>query len=149
MATRPRSGGPRASSPSAWSSRCSSSPRGSGTSGSPARPSRRAARSRWPPSRRAGHAPGRLRAREDRTDRAQRRVSAHGRRREDRSPYRTRQGGVNRAIHPDPGGTMLLILAAVLLVIAIAGGVIVHPLLFLIAILAIIVFFIDRRGRVV
>jgi hypothetical protein len=76
-------------------------------------------------------------------------VSAHVRRREDRKPYTTRQGGVNPAVHPDPGGTMLLILAAVLLVIAIAGGVIIHPLLFLIAILAIVVFFMDRRGRVV
>jgi hypothetical protein len=76
-------------------------------------------------------------------------VSAHVRRRKDRAPYTTAEGGVNPAVHPDPGGTMLLILAAVLLVIAIAGGVIVHPLLFLIAILAIVVFFMDRRGRVV
>jgi hypothetical protein len=43
---------------------------------------------------------------------------------------------------------MLLILAAVLLIIAIAGGVIIHPILFAIAILAIIVFFIGRRGAV-
>ena len=43
---------------------------------------------------------------------------------------------------------MLLILAAVLLIIAIAGGVIIHPILFAIAILAIIVFFVDRRGAV-
>ncbi len=42
---------------------------------------------------------------------------------------------------------MLLALALVLLVIAIAGGVIVHPLLFLIAILAIVLFFSGgRRG---
>jgi hypothetical protein len=35
---------------------------------------------------------------------------------------------------------VLLVLAIVLLVIAIAGGVVVHPLLFLIAILAILAF---------
>jgi hypothetical protein len=39
---------------------------------------------------------------------------------------------------------MLLVLAAILLVIAIAGGVIIHPLLFLIAILAIVAFFAGR-----
>lgn len=43
---------------------------------------------------------------------------------------------------------MLLALAVVLLVIAIAGGVVVHPLLFLIAILALVVFF-TGRGRTV
>jgi hypothetical protein len=41
---------------------------------------------------------------------------------------------------------MLLILAIVLLVIAIAGGTIVHPLLFAIAILALLLFFSGRRG---
>jgi hypothetical protein len=41
---------------------------------------------------------------------------------------------------------MLLILAVVLLVIAIAGGTIVHPLLFAIAILALLLFFSGRRG---
>lgn len=35
---------------------------------------------------------------------------------------------------------MLLILGVILLVIAIAGGVIIHPLLFLIAILALVAF---------
>lgn len=39
---------------------------------------------------------------------------------------------------------MLLILAIVLLIIAIAGGVIVHPLLFALAIVALILFF---QGR--
>jgi hypothetical protein len=39
-----------------------------------------------------------------------------------------------------------LILAIVLLVIAIAGGAIVHPLLFVLAILALIVFFVGARG---
>ena len=37
-----------------------------------------------------------------------------------------------------------LIIAVILLVIAIAGGVIVHPLLFLLAILAIVAFFAGR-----
>ena len=38
-----------------------------------------------------------------------------------------------------------LIIAVILLVIAIAGGVIVHPLLFLLAILALVAFFAGRR----
>jgi hypothetical protein len=37
-----------------------------------------------------------------------------------------------------------LILGIVLLIIAIAGGVIVHPLLFVIAILALVMFFVGR-----
>lgn len=37
-----------------------------------------------------------------------------------------------------------LILAIVLLIIAIAGGVIVHPLLFALAIVALLVFFVGR-----
>jgi len=41
---------------------------------------------------------------------------------------------------------MLLVLPVVLLIIAIAGGVIIHPLLFLIAILALVAFFSGRRG---
>ena len=41
---------------------------------------------------------------------------------------------------------MLLVLAIVLLVIAIAGGVIVHPLLFLIALLAVLALVGGRRG---
>lgn len=41
---------------------------------------------------------------------------------------------------------MLLAVALILLVLAIAGGVIVHPLLFLLAILALIAFFSGRRG---
>ncbi len=40
---------------------------------------------------------------------------------------------------------MLLILAIVLLIIAIAGGVIIHPILFVIAILALVAFFAGRR----
>ena len=41
---------------------------------------------------------------------------------------------------------MLLALAIILLVIAVAGGVVVHPLLFLIAILALLALF-SGRGR--
>jgi hypothetical protein len=41
---------------------------------------------------------------------------------------------------------VLLILAVVLLVIAIAGGVIIHPLLFLLALVALALFFSGRRG---
>lgn len=40
-----------------------------------------------------------------------------------------------------------LILGIVLLIVAIAGGVIIHPILFVIAILALIVFFTGWRGR--
>jgi hypothetical protein len=44
---------------------------------------------------------------------------------------------------------MLLILAGILLVIAIAGGVIIHPILFVLALVAIAMFFSHRRsGRV-
>jgi hypothetical protein len=39
---------------------------------------------------------------------------------------------------------MLLILAIVLLVIAIAGGVIIHPLIFALAIVALVLFFTGR-----
>ena len=42
---------------------------------------------------------------------------------------------------------MLLILGIVLLIIAIAGGAIIHPILFAIAILAIILFFTGWSGR--
>jgi hypothetical protein len=40
---------------------------------------------------------------------------------------------------------MLLALAIVLLIVAIAGGLVIHPLLFLIAILALLVFFGGHR----
>jgi hypothetical protein len=43
---------------------------------------------------------------------------------------------------------MLLILAIVLLIIAIAGGVIIHPVLFALAIVALIMFFSGRRATV-
>jgi len=41
---------------------------------------------------------------------------------------------------------MLLLLAVVLLIIAIAGGAIIHPLLFALAIVALVLFFTGRRG---
>jgi hypothetical protein len=41
---------------------------------------------------------------------------------------------------------VLLILAVVLLVIAIAGGVIIHPVIFALAILALVLFFVHGRG---
>jgi hypothetical protein len=40
-----------------------------------------------------------------------------------------------------------LIIGIILLIIAIAGGVIVHPILFVLAILALIAFFVGGRGR--
>jgi len=43
---------------------------------------------------------------------------------------------------------MLLILGIILLVIAIAGGAIVHPILFALAIVAIVLFFMGRRPAV-
>jgi hypothetical protein len=42
---------------------------------------------------------------------------------------------------------VLLILAIILLIIAIAGGVIVHPIIFALAILALVFFFMGRRGH--
>jgi hypothetical protein len=42
-----------------------------------------------------------------------------------------------------------LLLGIILLVIAIAGGVIVHPILFVLALLALAVFFFGRSGRTV
>ena len=41
---------------------------------------------------------------------------------------------------------MLLALAIVLFIIAIAGGVIIHPIIFALAIVALVLFFSDRRG---
>ena len=40
-----------------------------------------------------------------------------------------------------------LVIGVVLLIIAIAGGAIVHPLLFVLAILALLLFFMGGRGR--
>ena len=44
---------------------------------------------------------------------------------------------------------MLLLVAVVLLIIAIAGGVIVHPLLFALAIVALVLFVSGRRGATI
>ncbi len=44
---------------------------------------------------------------------------------------------------------MLLILGIILLIIAIAGGAIVHPILFALAIVALVLFFMGRSGRAV
>jgi hypothetical protein len=44
---------------------------------------------------------------------------------------------------------MLLALAVVLLIVAIAGGAIIHPILFALAIVALVLFFSGRRGAVV
>ena len=40
---------------------------------------------------------------------------------------------------------MLLALAVILLIISIAGGVIIHPVLFVLALVALVMFFTDRR----
>ncbi len=42
---------------------------------------------------------------------------------------------------------MLLILGVVLLIIAIAGGAIIHPIIFALAIVALVLFFMEHRGR--
>jgi hypothetical protein len=42
---------------------------------------------------------------------------------------------------------VLLLVAIVLLIIAIAGGVIVHPLLFALALVALALFLVGHRGR--
>ena len=42
---------------------------------------------------------------------------------------------------------MLLILGVILLIIAIAGGAIIHPVIFALAIVALVLFFMGRSGR--
>jgi hypothetical protein len=42
---------------------------------------------------------------------------------------------------------MLLLLAIILLIIAIAGGAVIHPVLFALAIVALVLFFMNRGGR--
>jgi hypothetical protein len=44
---------------------------------------------------------------------------------------------------------MLLILGIILLIIAIAGGAIIHPIIFALAIIALVMFFMGWRGRTV
>jgi hypothetical protein len=41
---------------------------------------------------------------------------------------------------------MLLILGIILLIIAIAGGVIIHPVIFVLALIALVMFFSGHRG---
>lgn len=41
---------------------------------------------------------------------------------------------------------MLLIIGVILLIVAIAGGAIVHPVLFALAIVALVLFFMNHRG---
>jgi hypothetical protein len=54
----------------------------------------------------------------------------------------------NPSVPPEENSTtMLLLLAIVLLIIAIAGGVIVHPIIFALAIVALVMFFSGYRGR--
>ncbi len=56
--------------------------------------------------------------------------------------------------HPKPGYlwitnlevTMLLTVALILLVLAVLGGLLVHPLIFLLALVAVVVLVSDRRG---
>ena len=42
---------------------------------------------------------------------------------------------------------MLLILGVILLIIAIAGGAIIHPVIFALAIVALVLFFMNHSGR--
>jgi hypothetical protein len=49
-----------------------------------------------------------------------------------------------RPLHHGYADAMLLIVGIVLLIIAIAGGAIVHPILFALAIVAIVLFFMGR-----
>ena len=42
---------------------------------------------------------------------------------------------------------MLLALAVILLILAVVGGIAIHPLLFLIAVIAVLVLFAGRTGR--
>jgi hypothetical protein len=60
----------------------------------------------------------------------------------------TRGGYLPNAIDKGGRAMLWLILGIVLLIIAIAGGAIIHPILFAIAILALVMFFVGR-GRTV
>jgi hypothetical protein len=42
---------------------------------------------------------------------------------------------------------MLLVIGVILLIVAIAGGAIIHPVLFALAIVALVLFFMGRTGR--
>ena len=64
-----------------------------------------------------------------------------------RAPARPRRPTVAAVIDRKENRMLWLIIGIVLLVIAIAGGAIVHPILFVLAILALIAFFVGWRGR--
>jgi hypothetical protein len=51
-------------------------------------------------------------------------------------------------VTPTKEARLLLILAIILLIVAIAGGVIIHPILFALALVAIALFFSGRRSAV-
>jgi hypothetical protein len=76
-------------------------------------------------------------------------MSARGRRRADApGAARRRRAYGAGVLHPDPEDLMLwLIIGIVLLVIAIAGGAIVHPILFVLGVLALVAFIAGFRGR--
>jgi hypothetical protein len=75
-------------------------------------------------------------------------MSVRGRRRADPRDHAGRAPPYGRPPEkPNERSTMLwLVIGVILLIIAIAGGVIVHPLLFALAILALVVFFVGGRG---
>jgi hypothetical protein len=54
-------------------------------------------------------------------------------------------GDTSRKVNPEV--SMLLALAVILLVLAVVGGIAIHPLLFLIAVLAVVALFAGRSGR--
>jgi hypothetical protein len=79
-------------------------------------------------------------------------VSALGRRAADgaAAARAARREGCGATAQISQGAVMLwLIIGVVLLIIAIAGGSIVHPVLFAIGILALLVFLVGRRGTTV
>jgi hypothetical protein len=75
-------------------------------------------------------------------------VMSHLGRRGRDAPRRTRHpGGLRSPKRWKEHRVLWLIIGIILLVIAIAGGVIVHPILFVLAILALLAFFAGGRGR--
>ena len=81
-------------------------------------------------------------------------MSARGRRRADAgrghgpgAPYGAPAAARRTQFNAKEHLMLLLIIGVVLLIIAIAGGAIVHPLLFLLGILALLAFFVGGRGR--
>lgn len=77
-------------------------------------------------------------------------MSALGRRRADALggyPDRAALRSPQLSVYCKGVGMLWLIIGIVLLIVAIAGGAIVHPLLFVLAILALLMFVIGSRGR--